>query len=49
MAIMLGADVASAGGKSAGHGDGSLNALLSTDLGSSSQVLVDALPNQVGH
>jgi hypothetical protein len=48
MPVMIGADIAPAGRKLSRYPDGSLNPLLSAEFASSSQVLIDPLPDQVG-
>jgi hypothetical protein len=48
MLVVIGADIAPAGGKSSRYADGSLNPLVSPQLTSSSQVPIDSLPDQVG-
>jgi len=45
---MIGADIGAAGRKLSRHLGGSIDALLPPDFASTSQILVDALPNQVG-
>jgi len=48
MLVVIGADIAPAGGKSSRYPDGSLDPHVSPELASSRQVLIDSLPDQVG-
>ncbi len=49
MLVMAGTYIASAGGKPSGYADGPLNLLFAPEFASSSQILIDPLPDQVGY
>jgi hypothetical protein len=49
MLVMVGADIVPAGRKPSRHFDGSLDPFLPAKLASPGQVLIDALPDQIGN